>query len=70
MPTPEERGEQKPKRGRCENCGGPGGRRRRLQRDTGAAWVLCTGCALAMGASHTVTRRGRHRHGGKPGRLV
>lgn len=75
MPTPEESGVAKPKRGPCENCGGPSGRRRRMHRVQnpaypGTTYVLCSKCAQAMGASHTVARRGRHAHGGKPGRLV
>jgi hypothetical protein len=67
MPTPEEKNESKPKKGRCENCGRPGGRRRKL----GARhYVICSDCARAMGVRPTRSRHGRHAHGGRPGRLV
>ena len=60
----------KPKKGPCENCGGAGGKRRRLRRGDTATYVLCGECARKMGARHTTAKKARHAHGGKPGRLV
>jgi hypothetical protein len=76
-PTPEETGVSKPRRGRCESCGGPRGVRRRMRGytdpRTAPAFVLCAGCARKMADSfqgHPVKATQGHRHGGRGSRKV
>jgi hypothetical protein len=61
--TPEERGESKPRRGPCEACGGPRGKRRKVSlfaSDGGAArYVLCDECSRKMGAPAASARPNR-----------
>lgn len=61
MPTPEETGHAKPRKGRCERCGGPRGVRRPLM---GVHFILCADCGRAMGLPLRPARPKRHRHGG------
>lgn len=67
MPTPEEIGERPQKMGECVRHAGRRGRRRKIW---GGEYVLCDECVRDSGGHYSLARRGRHRHGGKPGRLV
>lgn len=62
----------KPKKGPCENC--PADRKRTGRRrgltPGGEKYVLRDEHARATGAKTTIARRGRHLHGGKPGKVV
>ena len=59
---------EKPKRGKCERCGANGGRLRR--HGHGAGFVLCSACNRVCGGCDERTRYGRHKHGGKPGKVA
>lgn len=66
MPTPEEIGNSKPRRGACEKCNGPRGVRRTTP---DGQFVLCAECAREMGIGPSAGRPGRHKHGGAPGKV-
>lgn len=66
MPTKEELGISKPRRGKCENCPSSHGIRRRMG---SGKYILCAECARSMNIEPSLARPKNHHSGGGSGRV-